>query len=107
MLLDQRRTLELFQQVFARRLVVRPRLDLDLHDTFLALGEGQDVGVDQLSVGRGHAVRQARIGLRRHIPDQLRRKQGAVGDRDDLIVSTMHDQHGDGNRAQILREVGL
>ena len=50
------------------------------------------------------AVRQTWVGLQRAVPDQLCRNQGAVRDRDHLIVLPGHDQ-GDGSLSQVLREV--
>ena len=60
-----------------------------------ALDEGQKVGVDDIRMGCGHAVREVLVDLQRPIPKQLGGQWTGVCEGDDLIVLAVHHQHGD------------
>src|SRR6266850_1444846 len=52
----------------------------------LGLQERQQVGVNRVRLGRGHAVRKALVGLQRAILQQLCRQRRRIGIRHDLVV---------------------
>src|SRR3954465_498835 len=72
-----------------------------------ALEEGEQVGVDDLGLCRGHPVREALIGLELTLLQQLQRKRRGIRVGDDLVVVAVHDQHWDVDLLQVLGEVGL
>src|SRR6266849_10216726 len=72
-----------------------------------ALCEREQVGVDLVRVGRGHAVGKAWVDLQRCVFQYLRGHETRSADRNNLIVVTMHHQHGDIDLFQVLGEVGL
>jgi hypothetical protein len=55
------------------------------------LDELEQVGVDGLSLGGGHAVREAVVGLERPVLHELRGQRRGVGIRHDLVVVAVHD----------------
>src|ERR1039457_3480656 len=67
----------------------------------------QQVGVDLLRVGGGHAMRKAGIDLQVCILQYLRGHQTRGANRHNLIVVAMHHQHGDVDLLQVYGEVGL
>src|SRR5260370_31353681 len=69
--------------------------------------ERQQVGVDLVRVGRRHAVRKARVDLERYFLQYFRGHETRGADRHNLIVVTMHYQHGDVDFFQVLGEVGF
>lgn len=50
------------------------------------LKEGQQVRLDDVCVGRGHAVRQILVDLQRAVLQQLGRQRTCVGERNNLVV---------------------
>src|SRR5258707_1409133 len=56
--------------------------------TALGRDEREQLGVDEVGVGRAHAVRKALIDPERAPLQQFRRQDRGVGDGDDRIVST-------------------
>src|SRR5258708_28884506 len=56
------------------------------HPASLALQKGQEIRVDRLGLGRGHAMRKPFVGFQRRILDQLRGQWPGIGIRHDLIV---------------------
>ena len=73
----------------------------------LALEKVQDVRVDHICIRCRHAMRKARIELCLSVLQQLRRKGAGVGEWHDLIVFTMHHQHGNSDFLEIVGEIGL
>jgi hypothetical protein len=69
---------------------VNPGLRGDRGSSMSLLQEGQQVGVDGLRLRRGHAVREAAVGLQRPVLDKLCRQWSGVGVGNDLIVIAMH-----------------
>ena len=69
--------------------------------------KGEQVGIDRLRLGRGHAVREALVGFQGPVLQQLGRQRpgGDVGY--DLVVLAVHDQHRDGDPPEVGREIGL
>jgi len=67
-----------------------PGLRGDRGSSMSRLQEGQQVGVDGLRLRRGHAMREAAVGLQRPVPDKLCRQWPGVGVGNDLIVIAMH-----------------
>ena len=59
--------------------------------------EGQQVGVNGIGLGCGHAVRKAFVGFQCAIFEQFRRQWPRIGIWHDLVVIAMHhqDRHGD------------
>jgi hypothetical protein len=72
----------------------------------LRFQEGQQVGVNGIGLGRGHAGRKALVGFQCAILQQLSRQRCRIGIRHDPVVSAMHyqDRHGD---LQVFGEVRL
>src|SRR2546426_190201 len=104
--------LNVTRQLLGDRRSRRSRLKLSMSLMFVSVSgaspdEAEQVGVDDLRIRRGHAVRKLRIGLQRALLQELDRQARAVVDRDDLIVLAVHDQRGDVDRLQIVGEVGL
>jgi hypothetical protein len=64
-----------------------------LHYTFQ---EREQVGVNRIGLGCGHAVRKALVDFQGAIPQQLRRQRSSIGIRHDLVVIAM--QHEDWHR---------
>src|SRR4051794_14174279 len=56
------------------------------------LDECEQVGVDLVLFGGGHAMRRARVDLQRRILDDLGRKLGRRSDRYDLVVITVQKE---------------
>jgi len=54
-----------------------------------AAHEGEQVGVDDVGMGGGHAMRQAGIGLDAAVLEQFDSDQCRIGDGDDLVVLAM------------------
>src|SRR5580693_6747517 len=73
----------------------------------LLLQPGQQVGVDDVGVRGGHAVRVAVVGLQGPVLDQLGRQGAGVGVGHDLVVVAVHDQDGHGDLLEVVGEVGL
>src|SRR5690554_3361900 len=69
--------------------------------------EREQVAVDQLRVRRKEAVRKAGIGFQRAVTHQLDCFAGGVLKRHDLVFLTVQKQDRNGDRFQILSEVGL
>src|SRR2546422_5764034 len=59
--------------------------------------ERQQVGINGIRLGRGHAVRKALVGFQRAILQQLCRQWRRIGIRHDLVVIAMHHQHRHGD----------
>ena len=75
-----------------------------LEDTF---HEREQVGVNRVGLGCGHAVREAVVDFQGAIPQQLCRQRSSIGIRHNLVVIAM--QHEDGHRDpfQVFGEVRL
>ncbi|MNJ68422.1 hypothetical protein D3C77_646700 [compost metagenome] len=71
------------------------------------MDEGQQVGVDLVWMGGAQAVGKARVDLERACANELGAEQGRVGDRHDLVVVAMHDQHGYVDRLEVFGKIGL
>ena len=83
--------------------------DLTVAATAVALRfqEGQEVGVNGIGLGRGHAVRKALVGFQCAILQQLCRQRCRIGIRHDLVVIAMHHQDRHGDLLQVFGEVRL
>src|SRR5678815_321340 len=57
--------------------------------------ERQQFRVDDIGVRRAHAVREARVYLQRTLLEMLDGQRRRVGERHNLVVIAVHDQHRD------------
>ena len=73
----------------------------------LRFQEGQQVGVDGVGLGRGHAMRKALVGFQCAVLQQLCRQRRRIGIRHDLVVIAMHHQDRHGDLLQVFGEVRL
>src|ERR1700679_3039954 len=73
----------------------------------LALEKREQILVDDIGVGDGHAVREAGINLQRRVGDQLGRQRACVREWYDLVVVPVHDEGRDIDLLQVLGEVGF
>ena len=72
-----------------------------------ALEKREQVGVDQICVGCGHAVRKVVIDLERCMLEQFRGRWTRGGNRHNLIVLAMYYQHGNVDLLEVLGGIRL
>src|SRR5882757_3057053 len=60
--------------------------------TALGRDEREQLGVDEVGVGRAHAVRKALVDLERAALKQFRRQRRRIGNRHDLVVAAVQDE---------------
>src|SRR5580692_1130579 len=70
-----------------------------------ALEKREQLGVDGVLVGRGHAVRRSRDDFQRGARDQLARKQSCISDGHNLVVVSMKDQRRYVHLFQVLGKI--
>ena len=88
-------------------LLSKARYDSHLASVRSSLSEREQIRIDQILMGRAHAVRQARVDFQRGAIDDLGRGQSRGADRHDLIIVAVHDEGRYVELLEIFGEIGF